>query len=375
MTMTGESHDVTADLPPNASAIAGGLFIAADIVPGTVSMGGLIQGTPDMLFVYEFGESGPVWLSIDSNSGMLEDGDTHDMNLHFDATGLIPGVYEAEIQFNTDPNVGSPIVDVTLTVEGLCPPINLAATMNCLDLDITWEMPNGCDAPDSWKVYKDGVEVADVTDMMYTDPLLDPGVTYTYAATAVYDGEESMMSVPDEGSVEIPADLEPSDFYVDVVNYTVTSYWSLPVGCAVPDGYNVYRDGTKVNTSLITDMFFVEPVVPQGFFEYKAEAVYYFGDSGFSNVDWADVPSTGIGENPMNVLNVYPNPANDVVNIIASYTVKSIQVLNNIGQVILSSEINDKSYQFNVSTFEKGIYFIKIETGEGDIKIKKITVN
>ena len=374
LTMTGVTHDVLNEVP-TGSAIAGGLFVVADVYSGTVSMGGLIQGVPDMFFMLELTESGPVWLTIDPTSGDLDAGSSEDMNLHFDATGLLPGLYEAEIHFSTDPNVGSPIVEVSLLVEGLCPAINLAATTNCLDIDLTWEMPSGCDPPDSWKVYKDGVEIADVTEMNYTDPLLDPGTVYTYGATAVYDGDESQMSVTADGSVTIPDDLEPSDFYVDVVNYTVTSYWDLPVGCAVPDGYNVYRDGVKVNTSLITDLFFVEPVVPQGFYEYKAEAVYYFGDSGFSNVDWADVPSTGVGELQMNELAVYPNPSSDLVNISASYTVKSIEVLNNIGQVVLTDDVNDKSYQFNVSTFENGIYFIKIETDEGKLLIRKITVN
>jgi len=374
LTMTGVTHDVLVDVP-TGDAIAGGLFIVADVYSGTVSMGGLMQGVPDMFFMFELTESGPVWLTIDPASGDLGAGSSEEMNLHFDATGMLPGLYEAEIHFSTDPNVGSPIVEVSMLVEGLCPAINLAATANCLDIDLTWEMPGGCDDPDSWKVYKDGTEIDEVTDMMYTDPLLDPGEVYTYGITAVYDGEESQMSVTADGSVEIPDDLEPDNFEVEVIDYTVTSYWDIPLGCAVPDGYNVYRDGVKVNTSLITDLFFVEPVVPQGYYEYKAEAVYYFGDSGYSNVDWADVPSTGIGELQMNELAVYPNPSSDLVTISASYTVKSIEVLNNIGQVVITDDVNDNTYQFNVSTFENGIYFIKIKTDEGKLLIRKITVN
>ncbi len=58
---TGVQHDATTDVGlGNASAIAGGLFIAQDIIPGFVTLGGLLQGTPDVLFGYELTTSGSL---------------------------------------------------------------------------------------------------------------------------------------------------------------------------------------------------------------------------------------------------------------------------------------------------------------------------
>jgi len=71
---------------------------------------------------------------------------------------------------------------------------------------------------------------------------------------------------------------------------------------------------------------------------------------------------------------VYPNPARDIVNVKVSFAIKSIQVLNSVGQVVFIDNVNDRFYQFKVSAFEKGIYFIKIETDEGKHLIKKISV-
>ncbi|MCB0306500.1 MAG: hypothetical protein KDI38_22250, partial [Calditrichaeota bacterium] len=51
-TPTGVTYDVTTDFPTSAG-IAGGLFVTEGIVSGTVSLGGLLQGTPDNLFAYE----------------------------------------------------------------------------------------------------------------------------------------------------------------------------------------------------------------------------------------------------------------------------------------------------------------------------------
>ncbi len=57
---TGVQHDVVTDVGlGNASAIAGGLFITTDLVPGFATLGGLLQGTPDRLFGYELTPTGP----------------------------------------------------------------------------------------------------------------------------------------------------------------------------------------------------------------------------------------------------------------------------------------------------------------------------
>ncbi len=58
-TYTGVQHDVAADIAPG---IAGGLFIVEDIVPGFVTLGGMLQGDPgpDRLFGYELTPSGAL---------------------------------------------------------------------------------------------------------------------------------------------------------------------------------------------------------------------------------------------------------------------------------------------------------------------------
>ncbi len=59
-TYTGITHDVTTDVGlGNASAIAGGLFITDELVPGFVTLGGMLQGVPDRLFGYELLPTGP----------------------------------------------------------------------------------------------------------------------------------------------------------------------------------------------------------------------------------------------------------------------------------------------------------------------------
>jgi hypothetical protein len=61
---TGMTHNVAADFPATAG-IAGGLwFTEMGLEPGTATLGGLLQGVPDMMFAYELCETTPP-LSID----------------------------------------------------------------------------------------------------------------------------------------------------------------------------------------------------------------------------------------------------------------------------------------------------------------------
>ncbi|MCD4683189.1 MAG: carboxypeptidase regulatory-like domain-containing protein, partial [Bacteroidales bacterium] len=175
------------------TGIAGGMAIDDNLEVGFWVFLGTSQNVN--IWGLELCEAGPVWLTIDPTSGTLDPGTNEDMTLHFDAFELLPGVYEAEIHFSTTPNVGEPIVAVTMTVEGLIPAIDLAGSWDCTDVNLTWEMPTGGD-PDSWNVYKDGVLLDNVTVMEYTDPMVDPGVEFSYTVTAVYSGEESQPTSP-----------------------------------------------------------------------------------------------------------------------------------------------------------------------------------
>jgi hypothetical protein len=63
-TYTGVQHDVFADVGVGQTGpIAGGLFFTDALVPGKLTLGGMLQGTPDRLFGYEIGDIVPVELT------------------------------------------------------------------------------------------------------------------------------------------------------------------------------------------------------------------------------------------------------------------------------------------------------------------------
>ena len=99
---------------------------------------------------------------------------------------------------------------------------------------------------------------------------------------------------------------------------------------------------------------------------------YYFGESEPSDPDYTLI--TGIEDVDSDIFRIYPNPASGVIYIESSIGMTGIQVINNAGQIVLDKILDVKQYKIDVAKYEKGIYYIKIETAEGN-KLRKITVN
>lgn len=72
-------------------------------------------------------------------------------------------------------------------------------------------------------------------------------------------------------------------------------------------------------------------------------------------------------------LNIYPNPANDVVNVVSNKEFTQLKVLNLLGQVIFNKEVKAKEYTINTSHFNPGLYIVQLQTPDGIIN-RKISI-
>lgn len=70
---------------------------------------------------------------------------------------------------------------------------------------------------------------------------------------------------------------------------------------------------------------------------------------------------------------VYPNPANDIVNISSNSNMVSVSVYNLTGQLMEDFKLNESSFQINTSSFPTGVYSIKIEADNNTI-IKRLVI-
>jgi acetyl esterase/lipase len=70
---------------------------------------------------------------------------------------------------------------------------------------------------------------------------------------------------------------------------------------------------------------------------------------------------------------IYPNPANNVLNIV-SYTVgiENINIYNLNGQLVLNKEVNNNQKTLNISSLESGIYIVDILSENTSVKRKLV---
>ncbi len=76
-------------------------------------------------------------------------------------------------------------------------------------------------------------------------------------------------------------------------------------------------------------------------------------------------------------VSIFPNPTNDFLRIDfgkKQNNGSSIYLFNSLGQMVFSKNVKNKMEEINVSTFPKGIYFIKIMDGKSEL-VKRIVVN
>jgi hypothetical protein len=83
--------------------------------------------------------------------------------------------------------------------------------------------------------------------------------------------------------------------------------------------------------------------------------------------------TTGLNEGSLSNLSIYPNPANNQLNIINGSAIGKVKMINAVGQIVFESNINTGRYTINTSDFEKGMYILQIENEKG-ITVKKVII-
>ncbi|PZR23330.1 MAG: hypothetical protein DI539_03505 [Flavobacterium psychrophilum] len=89
--------------------------------------------------------------------------------------------------------------------------------------------------------------------------------------------------------------------------------------------------------------------------------------------DGCQAPTAGVDDNLLQGLNIYPNPAKDVLNITSEITgaTGSYEIYNTLGQAIATGNVTfEKEQSIDISGLSQGIYIIKLNR-EGKTKTLK----
>ncbi|MBR1680991.1 T9SS type A sorting domain-containing protein [bacterium] len=68
----------------------------------------------------------------------------------------------------------------------------------------------------------------------------------------------------------------------------------------------------------------------------------------------------GLNDAENTSVSVYPNPASELVKVNTNNNIDNVELINTLGQVVYTSEVNNNATQINVAGMQKGTYFVKI---------------
>jgi hypothetical protein len=86
------------------------------------------------------------------------------------------------------------------------------------------------------------------------------------------------------------------------------------------------------------------------------------------------VDNLGDNDFSQNEISVYPNPTNGLLNINSTSVIENIEIFDMLGRQLINKSINQTDVELDLSTFQSGVYFIKIESN-GSSETRKIIKN
>ena len=153
--------------------------------------------------------------------------------------------------------------------------------------------------------------------------------------------------------------------YVEATTLPIELAWDAPENNEVAH-YEIYRDSKFLGT---TEELAFSDETPTGTFTYiySVRPVYENCNGLMSSVE-VYFSDENVNENNAIKASIYPNPSQNDFNIVCDNMTR-VTVYNVMGSVITDAQVNDSRY--TISDLESGVYFINIETNNGNV-VRKV---
>lgn len=197
--------------------------------------------------------------------------------------------------------------------------------------------------------------------------------------TVCGDGDTSIYSnIVDFTTLRTPCSSAQVSV-IDITKSSATATWMRNGDEMGWDfSYKKSADEQYGETVFLTDTFFNFPgLTPDTEYKInirtKCDENYYsaFAEFTFRTHDGIGINEVNAGRNVV----IYPNPAQNKLQVKADAGFETISVINLLGQVLHNGRIMDtQKLEINVSSYESGVYFIRLE-GKNGVVTKKFIKN
>ncbi len=184
----------------------------------------------------------------------------------------------------------------------------------------------------------------------------------------------TLFTIPDCALLISPSDESLS---VPITADSITLTWNAPATGIIPTSYDVFfgASSTSMNNIVNTTATSYTPTgIVQG-------TKYYWKIVSKNNmVEATGCPTYSFTtELPLSVnafesegFSYYPNPVTSILNLSNREQLENMTIYNSFGQELTTKSINNNNYQLDMSSYEKGVYLMKISANKQSKTIKII---
>ncbi len=222
---------------------------------------------------------------------------------------------------------------------------NLTAHIESYGVVLSW---TAAENSVSYDIYRNGERIASLMDTTAIDLDGHAGDTYyiiTNCGNGTSDPSESITATEEAICNTV------TDFDVTIESYGIVLSWTAAENAV---SYDIYRNGERIASQIGTTA-----IDPEG---HEGDTYYIISDCEFGTSDPTEsitAQITGIAETATQTT-LFPNPANNILNISSSETISCIEFVSITGQVISRIEVNGETAICNIENLAQGMYFVRI---------------
>ena len=226
---------------------------------------------------------------------------------------------------------------------------NLTAQVESYGVVLSW---NAAENANSYEIYRNGERIATETNTSAIDLQGHEGDTYYIITNCANGGTSDASETATAEAVAVCNSV--TDLTARIESYGVVLSWNAVENAT---SYEVYRNGERIATETGTSSIDLQG--HEGDTYYIITNCANGGTSDASETATATITSIGEAESS---IDIFPNPANDILNITSSEEISEIEIVNTLGQVVFRMEVNSDNAVCDVNDLTAGIYVVRLRS-------------